>query len=265
MNNEAAIPVCAVVAVTPAASQQARRIAGEIGCELLPAGGPLQAKLLLMVDTDDLWLQRRDGPGASPVRVDFAAPTLLHRRRSGHNELLGRAVGVKSDRYPLVFDATAGLGRDAYVLADLGCTVWLVERSPVLALLLQRGLDNAAISQVTQVRNAASQMSVQRADSCQLSAPKGAVIYLDPMFTARRGRAAVKKDLDALQLLHEQCRDDGPELFDWALAQPASRIVVKRPLKGPALAELKPSHTLKGKAIRFDVYVRPEAPCITVD
>ena len=44
--------------------------------------------------------------------------------------MLGRAVGLKADRKPLIWDATGGLGRDAFVLADLGCEVTLCERMP---------------------------------------------------------------------------------------------------------------------------------------
>ena len=36
--------------------------------------------------------------------------------------------------------ATAGLGRDSFVLADLGCQVTLCERNPVIAELLGAGL-----------------------------------------------------------------------------------------------------------------------------
>ena len=81
------------------------------------------------------------------------------------------------------------------------------------------------------------------------------------MFADRRSRAAAKKDLDALQVLHRQCSDDASALFAWALAQPSRRVVVKRPLKGASLPGCKPSHALRGKAIRFDVYVRSGGEC----
>ena len=43
-----------------------------------------------------------------------------------------------------MLDATAGLGRDAFVLATLGCEVVLCEREPVLACLLRTGMAAAA-------------------------------------------------------------------------------------------------------------------------
>jgi 16S rRNA (guanine1516-N2)-methyltransferase len=74
------------------------------------------------------------------------------------------------------------LGRDAFVLADLGCEVTLCERVPVLAWLLDQAVQAAAVSGADQVREAAERMSVLAGDSKTLRAPAGTVIYLDPMF-----------------------------------------------------------------------------------
>ena len=48
---------------------------------------------------------------------------------------------------------------------------------------------------------------------------------------------------------------DADALVVWALAQDASRVVVKRPSKASNLAKLKPSHCIEGKSVRYDVYV----------
>ena len=45
--------------------------------------------------------------------------------------------------------------------------------------------------------------------------------------------------------------------MDAALAANPRKIVVKRPLKGPYLAERKPSYSLDGKTIRYDCIVIP--------
>ncbi|MEK9543840.1 MAG: class I SAM-dependent methyltransferase [Luminiphilus sp.] len=246
------------VAVVPAergAEARARAVARQLDVAV-QRDNHQTASVILYVGHDDLWLQRADVAQASPVRVDFASPRLQHRRRSGHNELLGRAVGVKAGESPRVVDATAGLGRDAYVLGDLGCEVTLVERSPVLALLLAHALERARISSVESVRAAAARMCLRQADSCSLAVPEGVVIYLDPMFSQRRGSAAAKKDLSVLQALHSATDNEDSQLFEWAMAQPARRVVVKRPSKAPPLQQRQPSHAIMGKAIRFDVYAR---------
>ena len=43
--------------------------------------------------------------------------------------------------------------------------------------------------------------------------------------------------------------------MDAALAAHPKKIVVKRPVKGPHLAGVKPSYSLAGKAVRYDVVV----------
>jgi len=88
--------------------------------------------LLLVVMPDRVEL-RQTGTGApGPVYADFVSGRNAYRRRyGGRRELLARAIGVRHGRSLNVIDATAGLGRDAFVLASLGCFVTLLERSPV--------------------------------------------------------------------------------------------------------------------------------------
>lgn len=208
-------------------------------------------RLLLVVGDTSAWLEL----GGVKVTVQFDSAAMQHRRKGGHNEMLGRAVGLKADQRPLIWDATGGLGRDAFVLADLGCQITLCERVPVLAWLLDQAVQAAAVSGVDQVRAAAERMSVLAADSKTLRVPAGTVIYLDPMFPERKKAAAVKKEAAMLQYLAAPV-DDSESLWQWAWDQPVERIVVKRPLRAPILGHIRPAHTLKGKSVRFDVFTR---------
>lgn len=246
---------CTVVPAVAGAWPLAQRLAEQLKCRVVRLATEVNSPVALFVDHDDLWLQQQGVAQVSPVRVDFASPGLQHRRRGGQNELLGRAVGVKGGERPRVLDATAGLGRDAYVLADLGCSVTLIERSTVLALMLDQALARASISAIASVQLAASRMQLQPGDSRDYKTSKETVIYLDPMFTDRRGSAAVKKDLSVLQALHDSVDNEDEQLLAWALEQPVRRVVVKRPMKSLPLGHRKPSHGIKGKAVRFDVYV----------
>ena len=246
---------CTVVPAQSGAVDRANSVAQELGLRVEKSVSVASGSVALIIDQEDAWLQEINANRPGPVKVDFASPAMMHRRKGGQNEMLGRAIGIKGNRHPWVFDATAGLGRDAYVLADLGCNVTLVERSAVLAFVLQEGLNRAVISQFNEVREAAARMSVRCEDSTEIRATPDQVIYLDPMFEERKGTAASKKDLSVLQALHGHHADD-QRLIDWAFAQPVSRIVVKRPLKAPPLTVSPPSHALKGKSVRFDVYVR---------
>ena len=75
--------------------------------------------------------------------------------------------------------------------------------------------------------------------------------------------AAVKKDAVLLQRL-AGTTDDADQLWSWARAQPVERIVVKRPLRAPLLGPQRPSHTLSGKSVRFDVFVHQRPVDLTV-
>lgn len=90
---------------------------------------------LALVQTDErLELRKLDEPKLGAVYVDFVGGTMAHRRKfgGGRGEAVAKAVGVKGSELPTVIDATAGLGRDAFVLAAIGCQVRLVERHPIV-------------------------------------------------------------------------------------------------------------------------------------
>ena len=238
-----------VVSVQGESPARAREAAQQL--ELQYANHQDPEGLLLVVGEASAWLELN----GVKVAVKFDSTAMQHRRKGGHNEMLGRAVGLKTDRKPLIWDATGGLGRDAFVLADLGCEVTLFERLPILAWLLEQAVQAAAVSGVDQVRAAAERMVVQAADSKTRRAPADIVIYLDPMFPDRKKAAAVKKEAAMLQHLAGQV-DDSESLWQWAWDQPVERIVVKRPLRAPILGNIRPTHTLKGKSVRFDVFTR---------
>ena len=104
-----------------------------------------ESSLALVRTETHLALRKLDEPKLGDVFVDFVAGAMAHRRKfgGGRGEAVAKAVGIKGAELPSVIDATAGLGRDAFVLASIGCQVRLVERHPVVYLLLQDGLNRA--------------------------------------------------------------------------------------------------------------------------
>ena len=85
---------------------------------------------LRKLDEPKLWGRHVDFvEGAWPIGASSVAA----------HQSIAKAVGLVG-AMPTVVDATAGLRRDAFVLASLGCKVTLIERSPVVAALLQDGL-----------------------------------------------------------------------------------------------------------------------------
>ena len=206
---------------------------------------------------------RRDDEGLALVgdgmvlRTDFMR--LLPRLRPDRlgRELLVRAARVRGVEAPTAVDATAGLGEDSLLLAAAGFTVTMFEKDPVIAALLRDALERAASN--PQLAGVAARMTLVEGDSVaglrELDFSPD-VVFLDPMFPERTKSAAVKKKFQLLHHLERPC-DNEEELLDAALAARPRKIVIKRPPKGPWLAGVKPSHSIAGKAVRYDVIVPP--------
>jgi 16S rRNA (guanine1516-N2)-methyltransferase len=212
--------------------------------------------LLLRLTPGGLELCRPDDPElAGGLRVDFEAPRFRRRWLHPGRELLVRAAKVHRHAAPLIIDATAGLGRDAFLLAAAGYRVHLFERHPIIAALLGDGLQRAARSPQIAAITARMHLTVgDVVDFFSTINEQPEVIYLDPMFPERSKSAKVKQELRLLQLLPDH-KDDAEQLLQAALALQAKKVVVKRPLKGPFLLTLPPTYSLRGKAVRFDIYV----------
>lgn len=191
------------------------------------------------------------------LRADFAR--MLPRLRPDRlaRELLVRAARVRGAESPTVVDATAGLGEDSLLLAAAGFTVTMFERDSAIAALLRDALERAADE--PQLAGIVERMTLVEGDSVaglrELSVPPD-VVFLDPMFPERTKSAAVKKKFQLLHHLERPCEDE-EGLLAAALSARPRKVVVKRPPKGPWLAGVKPSHSLAGKAVRYDVIVPP--------
>ena len=194
------------------------------------------------------------------LRADFAR--MLPRLRPDRlaRELLVRAARIRGVESPTVVDATAGLGEDSLLLAAAGFSVTMFERDSAIAALLRDALARAADE--PQLAGIVERMTLVEGDSVaglrELSVPPD-VVFLDPMFPERTKSAAVKKKFQLLHHLERPCEDE-EGLLAAALSACPRKVVVKRPPKGPWLAGVKPSHSLAGKAVRYDVIVPPPSP-----
>lgn len=180
-----------------------------------------------------------------PVEINFAEYDRTMKRGEGGRSLLLKAVGLTKTTGLSILDATAGLMRDAFFLAKFGGKVTAIERSPVLAEMIEQALKSYSVDFTFLQGNAITLIPTL--------APFD-VIYLDPMF--REGKSAkAKKDLQFLQALHEEESDDSAELFAIALKYAGSRVVVKRGYSADFLGGQKPSFSYTGKSTRYDIYI----------
>ncbi len=241
---------------TPAQATACHHLAEALSLPLLDRPG---ATPFVLTYTDRGLALQQTGAGApGPVLVDFVGGAARHRRQQGGGELVVRAVTGRKQRCPQVVDATAGLGRDSFVLASRGCSVTLCERSGVIAALLQDGLQraqNCADAAIELIAQRMALVTAQAGDYLRALPAEQApdVVLIDPMFPASGKSAQAKKEMRAFQQVVGPDRDSA-ELLTTALEVARHRVVVKRPRKAPALAGRAPGFALNGKAIRFDVY-----------
>lgn len=217
---------------------------------------------VLWVASTGLSLGPVSGKTGAATSVDFFDATLQYRlRTSGKRQGIGKAIGLDKKAGISVLDATAGLGRDALVMAYLGCSVQMLEKSPVIHMLLEDGLQRALAAHDALLGSAPTRMQLFQSDAREWFAdirkgihPKPDVIYLDPMFPARSKSANVKKDIALLQTLLET-ENDFPSLLEAARDCAHYRVVVKRPGNKPGLDVPPPSFIVPGKSAHFEVYV----------
>ncbi|WP_460427698.1 class I SAM-dependent methyltransferase [Azotobacter armeniacus] len=241
-----------VEALDPVFHEAAQSLAERLD---LPLGG--EAQFALQLGEQGLQLAELGPQAPGPVRVDFVEGAVAHRRLfgGGSGQMIAKAVGVQPGVRPRVLDATAGLGRDAFVLACLGCEVTLIERQPLIGALLEDGLVRAARD--PDVAPVVARMILRSGDAIEQmhawAEEPPQVIHLDPMFPHRDKSALVKKEMRLFRPLVGD-DPDAPALLEAALALASHRVVVKRPRKAPCIAGPKPGYSLDGKSSRYDIY-----------
>lgn len=248
-----------VCPLSPDLTDAAAALAAELGLPFAAQASD-DTSHILMQEPERVTLHTLGKHAPGPVYVDFVQGAAAWRRQhgGGRGQLLPKAVGLKGETLPKVVDSTAGLGRDGFVLASLGCSVTLLERSPLAFALLRDGIRRAALD--PQVASIAQRMTLIHADATQYLQSLAAdncpdVVVVDPMFPDRGKAALAKKEMQAFQALIGDDLD-APALLQAAIACAKKRVVVKRPRLGAVIDGPKPNLQMAGQSTRFDVYFR---------
>lgn len=250
-------PTICVVCLDTARRETAEALAQRAGLPLLDHKSS-DFELQLVFDHDRVTLF--DATLDTSIHVDFAEGALAHRQQfgGGRGQAIARAIGLKHRKTPSVLDITAGLARDAYVLASMGCTLTLVEQSPLLYALVEdgirRGMAEPASAEVLRnfmnLVNADSVLYMEHMDT----ETRPDVIYIDPMYPERKKSALVKKDMQILQHLLGKEQNAG-KLLATALECAADRVVVKRPIHAGPVDDTRPDAGISSKKTRYDIYL----------
>lgn len=193
-------------------------------------------------------------------------------RRSRQGSELTRACGRLAAM--TVLDPMSGWGIDGLLLTAAGAQVTMIERNPLMALLLQDLLRRLrsrehergeARSSVVTAPGAHGRWQGARAacgdgyDALTSDASDSSsydIVYLDPMFPERDKRALPNKRMQASATLFEV--DQARHALDvgaWIAAarqRARRRVVLKRRLRDPD--EFAPDWQIRGKSVRYDVW-----------
>lgn len=176
----------------------------------------------------------------------FPAP-----KQGAFNQALGKKTHT-------VLDVTGGWGVDAMLMATQGYEVCIVERNPVMALLLSEALSRLSLSsQLGSYDQRFVVPKVVHADAIVYVVEAASTfdcVYLDPMFPPKRKKsAAVNKQMQLLHVLVGQDLD-ADRLLNSVLSSGAKRAAVKRPDYAAPLLKM-PSQQFSSKLVHYDVYL----------
>ncbi|RKZ80387.1 MAG: 16S rRNA methyltransferase [Gammaproteobacteria bacterium] len=198
----------------------------------------------------------------NPIFIDFVTGKNAHRRQfgGGRGQPLAKAIGLKKGATPTIIDATAGFGRDAFVLANLGCQITLIERNPLIATLIKDALIRAEDDHdISDVIKRMSLMNTNAIDYLSNLKDKHRpdIVYIDPMYPSRDKSALVKKDM---RLLHQLAGPDtdSEQLLTTARKTALKRVIVKRPKSAPFVGGQEPDTSIESKNTRYDIYLSPK-------
>ena len=191
------------------------------------------------------------------LMIDFTRGAVGHRRKfgGGRGQALSKACGLSKGQTPSIVDATAGLGRDSFLLASLGAKVTLIERSKHMYKLLDDGIARAHDAG-SPFADIISRMTLVHGDSRDvLPTLSPDVVLVDPMHPPRGNSALVK--IEMRQLREVVGADlDAFEVMQVAIYVAKKRVVLKWPLRAAPMPDLKAhSHQILGKSTRFDVFM----------
>jgi 16S rRNA (guanine1516-N2)-methyltransferase len=253
-----------ILAKAPYLHPLAQQLATKLDLPLLePEDHFEKGAIYLLYQTDGLHIVATTHQQPLRFHIDFGDGLYLRRQQTGGKDQgLAKAVGIKQNYLPTVLDATAGFARDSFTLASLGCQVTLLERSPVLAAMLEDAIERASYDHQIASIIARMQLHTMDAQAYLINVttnkyPAPDAIYLDPMFPERKKKAQVKKEM---QILHQLLGSDDqtPYPLELALAIAKQRVVVKRPKQAEDLNNQQPSYRIVGKASRYDIYLTGE-------
>jgi 16S rRNA (guanine1516-N2)-methyltransferase len=182
---------------------------------------------------------------------DFEELFSYHQRQQYAitKEPLAKALGIKGNSKPLIWDTTCGTGKDSLLIHYFGAKLCSFERHPAIYLLLADALRRYPLT-----------FDLVFADASQFfdkisNEMRPDVIYYDPMFPEKIGSKKSALPRKEMRIFKEVVGEDldSTEFLEWALGTAKERVVVKRSLNALPIKE-NPTASYSGKSTRYDMY-----------
>jgi 16S rRNA (guanine1516-N2)-methyltransferase len=185
------------------------------------------------------------------MTFDFLETYSYHQRQQYAitKEPLARALGIKGNVKPIIWDTTCGTGKDSLLIHYFGGNLKSFERHPAVYLLLEDAKRRYPLN-----------FEIEFADPLRLyknvpESDRPDVIYYDPMFPEKIGSKKSALPRKEMRIFKEIVGEDldSREFLEWALSVAKERVVVKRSLAAVPIKE-NPTASYSGKSTRYDMY-----------
>lgn len=195
------------------------------------------------------------------ITVDWTEESLLKRfAQTSAKEILIQALWSKKSKPTVLYDMTTGMGTDSFIASKFFQKLILVERNPIMHLLLQDGLRRALAHD--KASKFAQKVTLLHADSqvvlsgnIEKNLPKPEVIYFDFMFENKKTQST--KNMEMLRALESQegLHDESLQqrtLIETAI-QTSARVVLKAK-RLPLVLTMAPKKVYSGKVVDYFVF-----------
>lgn len=180
---------------------------------------------------------------------DFEEIYQYHKRQKYalSKEPLAKALGIKGETKPFVWDTTCGTGKDSLLINYFGAKLKSFERNPAIYLLLTDAKRRFPLDFDILFADA-SRLKISEID-------RPDVIYYDPMYPEKIGSKKSALPRKEMRIFKEVVGEDfdSKDFLEWALKTARERVVVKRSLSAPPIKE-NPTASYEGKSTRYDMY-----------
>ncbi|WP_343182522.1 class I SAM-dependent methyltransferase [Buchnera aphidicola] len=213
------------------------------------------AKFSLILQANRIELQDNTNKKEKNIWINFNYQNFQQYKKDYKRKII-KAVKIKKKKKINILDATAGLGKDAFILFSHGYNITMIERNPILSILLEDGLKRGFKDKMigTLIKKKMKLIYASSININQMNLQKPDVIYIDPMFPSYKQKSLPKKNIKIIKKIVGSDLDS-INLFHECMKFSVYKIVVKRPKTSSYISCHKPSYSIKTKKYRFDIYI----------